>query len=355
MSATPIEHRLPPERGRPLFGAIGYAIRAAKALPAPARERLLDAVTGGVSTNLPPFPDVLRLVEAARGAPDGTRWQQRLLDERPNLRAVRTQDIDDGTVRARLYLPPQDAPAATSAFVWIHGGAFVLGSLDAREAHWVAIELAAAGITVLSVEYRMCIDGVHFPAPHDDAMAAWTWATEHDDRLGVTADQLHLGGASAGACIAAGVALRLRDEGQQAPASLYLAYPVLEGHLPEATPEMTAGLGDARVPADEWIADMFSNWAGPASWSDPYVSPGLTDPTGLPPTYVLTCGRDSLRRSSEPYVDRLRAAGVPVWHDISEDSEHATFDRLGTPDAEHHLERLQSWLAASGNPTWEQA
>nr|WP_233151244.1 alpha/beta hydrolase fold domain-containing protein [Sphingomonas sp. BT553] len=230
--------------------------------------------------------------------------------------------------------------------VWVHGGAFIIGSLDAREAHWPAIKLAAGGIPVLSVDYRMCIEGVHYPAPQDDVLAAWQWACDSAETLGVTREQLHLGGGSAGACLVAGATLRLRDTGKALPASLYLAYPVLEGRLPPATPDMLAELSASKLPADEWIAEMFATWAGAARWDDPYVAPGLADPSGLPPTYVLTCGRDALRRSSEPYVTRLTEAGVTVWHDVLSHSEHAPLDRPGTPDGERAVARLGTWLRA---------
>lgn len=347
MTQIPAERPLPPGRGGNLFAAIGYGIRGVKALPAPLRERILDAVGGGVSANLPPFPDVLRLVEAAGGFPDGKRWQSRLLAERPDLRAVRIREIRDdgrGRVRARLYLPPEGAPAPTAALVWVHGGAFVIGSLDAREAHWPSIELAAVGIPVLSVDYRMCIGGVHYPAPQDDVLAAWRWACDNADALEVAPSHLHFGGGSAGGCLVAGATFRLRDAGEPLPASLYLAYPVLEGRLPPAAPHMLAALRKTKLPPDEWLAAMFATWAGPASWTDPHVAPGLADPSGLPPTYVLTCGRDALRRSSEPYVDRLSAAGVAVWHDVLDRSEHAPLDRPGTPDGERAVARLRSWL-----------
>lgn len=347
MTATPAKYPLPPGRGRAVFGAIGYALRAIKAFPAPLRERALDAMSSGVSANLPPFADILRLVETARGAPDGKRWQTRLLADRPDLRAVRIRDVSDdsdGRVRARLYLPPEGALPPPAALVWVHGGAFIIGSLDAREAHWPAIELAASGIPVLSVDYRMCIDGVHYPAPQDDVLSAWRWAHGHADVLGVEPSQLHLGGGSAGGCIVAGAALRLRDAGQPMPASLYLAYPVLEGVLPPPSADMAPELRAAKLPADEWVAAMFATWAGSARRDIPYVSPGLADPSGLPPTYVLTCGQDALRRSSEPYVARMVEAGVSVWQDIFAQSDHAPLDRPGTPDGERAIARLRTWL-----------
>lgn len=349
MTGSQAEEDLSFPQGRRRFAAIGLVIRVLKALPEPLRERALDALTGGVSGNLPPFGDVRRLVEAAGGIPDGRRWQTRLLASRPYLRAVRTRDVgqdDNATFRARVYLPPIGAAAPTAALVWVHGGAFVLGSLDAREAHWPAMELAASGIPVLTVSYRMCIGSVCYPAPQDDVLAGWRWAVNHADHFGVRPEQLHLGGASAGGCIVAGTTLRLRDAGERLPASIYLAYPVLEGRLPPPSPEAAAALVAAKVPPDEWIAAMFGNWAGSASWDEPRVSPALGDLAGLPPTYVLTCGQDALRRSSEHYVHRLSDAGVTTWQDLLPDAEHAPLNRPDTPDGERALARLRTWLNA---------
>ena len=308
MIASPAEHPLPPGRGRPLFGAIGYLVRGIKALPTPLRERALDILTSGVSTSLPPFADVLRLVEAAGGIPDGKLWQDRFLADYPAMRAVRLRAVSGNgseRVRARLYLPPEDAPKPATALVWVHGGAFVLGSLDAKEAHWLSMELAASGIPVVSVDYRMCIGGVHYPAPLEDVLSAWNWAVAHCDQLGINPNSLHMGGGSAGGCLVASAILRLRDAGEPLPASQILAYPVLEGQLPRPTPQMVAELAGTKLPSDAWVAEMFANWSGTADDAHPHVSPAFADPEGLPPSLVLTCGRDALRRSSEPYARKL--------------------------------------------------
>lgn len=347
MTALPTEHHLPPARGRFRFAAIGYVVRAMKSLPAPLRERLLDVFTSGVSSSLPPFPDVLRLVEAAGGIPDGKLWQERLLADRPDLRAVRSRNISDddrGRVRARLYLPGTGAAKPAAALVWVHGGAFVLGSLDAKEAHWLAMELAASGLPVLSLGYRMCIGGVHYPAPLEDVLSGWDWAVAHCNELGVDQSQLHFGGASAGGCLVASAVLRLRALGKPLPASQVLAYPVLEGSLPPASAKMAIELAGTKLPPDGWIADMFSNWAGSVNEDAPWVAPARGDPAGLPPTYVLTCGHDALRRSSEPFVRRLKVSGVTVWQDILPEAEHAPLDRPGTPDGIKAVARIRAWL-----------
>lgn len=338
-------------RGRWRFPALGYALRGLKTLPGPVREPVFDLMRERVGEALPEFGDALRFMEAARGVPDCRLWQRRLLLVRPRLGGVSTREVvsdDGGRLRARLYLPPAHAPAPTAALVWIHGGAFLMGDLESAEAHWVAIECAATGIPVLSVDYRWCLNGLHYPGPLDDVLLAWEWAVGHAEEMGVEASDLHIGGGSAGGLLATSTTLRMRDSGGPMPASQVLAYPVLQGVLPPATPAVAAELEPLHLLTDDLIAGMFANWAGEADWLDPYVSPGLADATGLPPTFVLSCGHDSLRRASEPYAARLARAGVPVWHEVLPRSTHAPFSRVGSDDGGYALWRLRTWL--TGGP-----
>ena len=335
------------QRGRWQYAALGYGVRLIKAMPASIQERLLDATSGSVTKSLPPVPDLVRLLEASGGLPNGTLWQDRLLEQRPHLRAVRMREISgdtDGRLRARLYLPPTDAPTPMAALVWVHGGAFIIGSLDQQEAHWPAIELAASGIPVLSVDYRMCLDGIAYPAPQDDVLTAWRWAVAHADEIGVAPSQLHFGGGSAGGCLVAGATVRMRDAGERLPASLYLGYPVLQAVLPPATPEAADVLNSPGLPTEHWFAAMMENWAGAAALESPYVSPGLADLRGLPPTYVMSCGIDILRRASEPFAGRLADNDVPVFHEVFAESQHAPLDRPDTPDGDLAVSRLRTWL-----------
>jgi acetyl esterase len=87
-----------------------------------------------------------------------------------------------------------------------------------------------AACSVLSVEYRLA-PGDPFPAALDDVTAAVCWVRDHAPLLGVDAERVAIGGQSAGANLAAGCTLRLRDAGAQQPAFQVLAYPVLDPSL----------------------------------------------------------------------------------------------------------------------------
>jgi acetyl esterase len=334
--------------------ALGYLLRLVKRLPAPVQERVLAALLDGDGP-LPPFADMLRSVEIARGLPPRRRWQRRLLAEQPRLRGVRVDSVavtaTATTSPARRYLPPVDQAHAGAALVWVHGGGFFLGDLDGADPHWVALSVAACGVPVVALDYRLCRGGVHYPAPLDDVAAGWEWALAHADRLGVEPGQLHLGGASAGAALALGVALRLRDAQQPQPASLLLAYPQLYLDSPPATPEAADVL--PLLAAGELNEDVvhgsFLNYLGATVTDDPYAIPTNSSAAGLAPTLVVTCARDYLRLHSEAYVAKLQAEDVVVRHELLPDAGHGVLDFPESKDGLQALDRLTTWLTDHGS------
>ncbi|MFE4833664.1 alpha/beta hydrolase fold domain-containing protein [Arthrobacter sp. NPDC056691] len=213
------------------------------------------------------------------------------------------------------------------ALVWMHGGNFAVGGLDMRESDQLGREVAArSGGVVVCVGYRLALDGVHFPVPHEDVLAAWFWTLAHARELGVDPSRVCLGGASVGGNLAVGAALYLVDADLQLPAKLLLAYPLLHGELPaEPWPDLPAM---DRMPqflrfSDEDCRDMLENYiGGPLAMASSYAMPGHADPAGLPPAAVLACEYDDLRFSAEAFMDGLRAADVEVSHRLEEGAFH---------------------------------
>src|SRR4029453_14714122 len=67
-----------------------------------------------------------------------------------------------------------------------------------------------------------------FPAPNDDAYAALAWVAQSASSIGIDISRLAVGGDSAGAHLAAGVAIEARDRGGPGIALQLLIYPVVE-------------------------------------------------------------------------------------------------------------------------------
>ncbi|RZU32071.1 alpha/beta hydrolase [Blastococcus saxobsidens] len=221
-----------------------------------------------------------------------------------------------GPVPVRVHTPPGGGPDLP-CLVWLHGGAFRMGDLDMPEADWTARQVCdRAGAVVVSVDYRLCVGGVTYPVPHDDVVAALRWVRDSAADLGVDPGRISLGGASAGGNLAAGAALKLRDEDGWVPAALVLAYTTLHAVVPPASPSLAPLLDE--IPRllrflPHTRRGITENYlGGPASSADGYAMPGGAVLEGLCPVLLLNSEYDDLRASAEVFAGQLAVAGVDV-------------------------------------------
>ncbi|WP_225991867.1 alpha/beta hydrolase [Actinomadura montaniterrae] len=258
-----------------------------------------------------------------------------------------------GPVPVRVYRP-HNAEAEGPVLVWCHGGAFAFGDIDMPEADVTARVVAAqAGAVVVSVDYRRAADGVHYPVPLDDVVAAYEWAIHLADDSGTAGPRVHLGGASAGATLAAGACLRIRDTGGHLPSSLLLLYPCMHPVLPAASAELTAKL-TGFPPQMRYEPEMFEalieNYLGaPAATATSYAMPALADLRGLPRTLLVNCEHDALRASGEAFADSLREAGVDTCLRTAPGVAHGHLNRPHLAEAQRTLADMSHWI--KGEPT----
>jgi acetyl esterase len=224
-----------------------------------------------------------------------------------------------GAIPIRIYQPLGSRPIGPG-LVWLHGGGFTGGDLDTPEADTVSREVAyRAQATVISVHYRVAVGGVHYPTPLDDVVDAYGWSVEHADSLGIDPAMLVVGGASAGANLAAAAALVLRDQrGANQPRVVLLVYPPMHRELPQPSPEFQAKL--EVLPAITRIRDaaysaMMANYIGDRDDDRPtYAVPIEADLAGFPRTVLVTSEYDDLAPSGVAFAEKLRAAGATVSH-----------------------------------------
>ena len=247
----------------------------------------------------------------------------------PEAVASVTQISDQG-VPAWLYRPRQ---YRTGVLVWLHGGAWMLGSPVSHD------PLARAfanriGSAVLSVDYRRAPEH-RYPAAIDDAWNAICWAA---DQFG----QVAVGGDSSGGNLAAAVALRAHDHGLDLALQM-LVYPVLDGDLDaeyrEDFAKRNSDPADPEALGVDWRDTLRYIWheyaPEPAQRLAPEASP-MHAPSlaGLAPALLITAGRDILRAESEQYASRLARAGVPARLRDYPRASHGFFHLLAAaPDA----------------------
>jgi acetyl esterase len=213
-----------------------------------------------------------------------------------------------GPLPARLYVPEDSRAAAQGPLVvYYHGGGWVVGDIDTHDQP-CRLLAKTSGARVLSVGYRLSPEH-RFPAPVDDALAAFRDAVARSEELGADPARVAVAGDSAGGHLAAVTARQSVGEGGPVPAFQLLIYPVTDCVGVAASRVTFADGFILTKPNMDWYEEQFFGADGDRH--DPRASPLLADDlSGGPPALVVTAGFDPLRDEGEAYARRLREAGV---------------------------------------------
>jgi acetyl esterase len=213
-----------------------------------------------------------------------------------------------GPIRLRLYWPEATGPIP--AIAYYHGGGHVIGSLDTHDP--IARNLCAgAAALVVSVDYRMGPED-KFPAAVEDCFAALRWLHGNAASLGADPGRLGVHGDSAGANLAAVMALMARDPGNPPLRLQSLVYPVADYTLSSPSYATFAeGYGLLTRAAMVWFQQHYLR--SPEDAEDWRASPiKAASLAGVAPAIVVTAECDVLHDDGERYAEALRHAGVAV-------------------------------------------
>ncbi|MEI4271614.1 alpha/beta hydrolase fold domain-containing protein [Klenkia sp. LSe6-5] len=224
--------------------------------------------------------------------------------ELPDPEVVRV-DTRHGPVPVHVYGSGTDG--GTAAHVHLHGGAWLM-RFPQMDDWWCRYLAATTGAVVHNVDFRTG-PYVAYPVAQEQAHDVASWVAHRFGRTSV-------GGFSSGGGMAAAVALMARDRGSFTPALQVLGIPALD-----MASEVPAAAGMISPSLRGLVRRVY--FPDVARRREPYASPLLApDLTGLPPALVLTAGRDTLRPDGVRYAQRLREAGVDVWHHDTPGVDH---------------------------------
>jgi acetyl esterase/lipase len=256
----------------------------------------------------------------------------------------------DVTVRWYEPWPGTSAPAGPT-LLWLHGGGFFRGGLAQPEAHDVARSLAARGVRVATVDYRLAPPpGLgpaarrlmpsrgRYPLPLDDVLSAYR---EVGDR---STEGVMVGGASAGACLAAAATLRTIDDGRP-PVGAVFAYGFFHAAHPRVVEAHHRSGGHRGLSHARWALDaMNRNYAGSrGSLADRLAFPGGHVLSGFPRTLVVNAERDNMRASGDLFAAELADAGVDVRHHVLPGTHHAFLNRPRLAAYAHTVSLVAEW------------
>jgi len=263
----------------------------------------------------------------------------------PDQPKVRTHDLQiagqRGDIPARVYRPATDGPHPI--LVFFHGGGFV--ALDVDSLDYLCTRLCAwSSACVVSVEYRLAPENP-FPAGLDDCLAATRWAFAHAREIDGDPAKIALAGTSAGACLAAVVSQRARDEGGPRIFGQVLFYPAT--NFPTSLPESHHTYGSGYGLTRAQMMWFWQQYLPDRSWANhPHVSPlQVRNAVGLPPSYLVVAECDILHDEGVAYADMLTRAEVDTTLQVYAGVNHGFLQFVGTlPQAQEAIQGACHWL-----------
>ncbi|MBO5976557.1 MAG: alpha/beta hydrolase [Oscillospiraceae bacterium] len=152
----------------------------------------------------PPINEKFLALAAANMKTPKFLWRDRALDV-----AIQNIAADKGETISCFTLSPKGLPEKAPCLIYLHGGGFVL---EAAGYHYRnAVRYAKeVGCKVVFPLYRLA-PGHPFPAFFEDCYAAFCWAYDNAEELGIDRSHIGIGGDSAGATLAVGVCMMAKE------------------------------------------------------------------------------------------------------------------------------------------------
>lgn len=229
---------------------------------------------------------------------------------RPDRR-VQIDSLNVAGCRAEWLSPPRARPGR--AILYLHGGAFEVGSLSTHRALVAQLALAV-GVRVLNLEYRLAPEH-HYPGAVEDALEACHWLRSE------VGSCLALAGDSAGGGLVVSTLLALREAGEPMPACAALFSPWVDlagdgcSWTSKAALDLLLSPDTLRTAAHDYLGEVNPH--------EPLASSVCADLTGLPPLLVLVGTEEILLCDARRLVNRARTYGVEaqleVWSGMMHD------------------------------------
>ncbi len=220
--------------------------------------------------------------------------------------------VDAGGVSAEWSAA--DGTDQDKVILYVHGGGYVMGSAGSHRDMTGRLS-QAAGARVLSLNYRLAPEHP-FPAPVDDAVAAYRWLLGQ----GIQASNIAIAGDSAGGGLALAALLAVRDAGEPMPAAGIGISPWVDM---EGTGEsMATRAAVDPVVQKEGLLEMAKLYLGGADPKDPLAAPLHANLAGLPPLLIQVGDAETLLDDSTRITERARKADVDVTLKVWDEMPH---------------------------------
>ncbi len=230
-----------------------------------------------------------------------------------------------GKMKLLILRPTENAKPIdkTPGILWIHGGGYATGMTEMIYMSRAIDLVRKYGAVVVTPEYRLS-GRAPYPAALEDCYAALRFLKVNAAKLGCNADQLMVGGESAGGGLAAALCMYAKDKGEVNIAFQMPLYPMLDDRDTESSRDNHGISWNTKRNHAAWKLYLGKKRHNPSVYAVPARQ---TDYAGLPPAYTFVGEKEPFYCETLTFVDNLKKAGVPSKVDVYPTGFHA-FDML---------------------------
>jgi monoterpene epsilon-lactone hydrolase len=218
-------------------------------------------------------------------------------------RDVTVEPVTANGVRAEWTSTPRDNRDA--ALLYVHGGGYVIGSLDSHR-HLVSEAGRAAKAWALALDYRLAPEHP-FPAAVEDAVSGYRYLMSRGIRPG----RIAIAGDSAGGGLVVAAMLAIREAGLAQPACGWCISPWVD--MEGIGESMSSKAETDPMVQREPLLDMAKLYLGGADPRSPLAAPLYADLNGLAPLLIQVGAAETL------LDDAIRLAKVAGAADVRVD------------------------------------
>ena len=217
----------------------------------------------------------------------------------------------DGQNIKLVIVKPQGTKGKLPAFMYFHGGGWVLGDFPTHE-RLIRDLVQRSGAAAVYVDYSPSPE-TKYPTAINQAYAATQWVAKNGKEIGVDGSRLAVAGNSVGGNMAAVVAIKAKEAGTPALKFQLLLWPVTDASFNNTSYQTYADGHFLTRNMMQWFWDNYTT--SQEQRNEIYASPLRANTEhlkGLPPALIQTAEMDVLRDEGEAYGRHLAAAGVSV-------------------------------------------
>jgi monoterpene epsilon-lactone hydrolase len=288
-------------------------------MPNPQLQQVIDAIKA-LSSKASSIDEMRALNEKMAGPPE------------PD---IKSKPVLANGVKAEWISAP--AAAVDRTVLYLHGGGYVMGSLNTHRDLMGRISRAAQA-RVLGLDYRLAPEHP-FPAAVDDSVAGYRFLLEQ----GLRPTRIAIAGDSAGGALTLAILIAGRDAGLAMPAAAVCLSPMIDLEFTGESMKTRKDVDPIFSP--DGIGLLGKAFLAGTNPRTPLASPLYADPKGFPPLLIQVGDHEVLLDDSTRFALRARAAGVQVKLEVWPEMIHRFQSYASVlPEAQQAIEGIGKFI-----------